>query len=118
MTSEGPAVEGSKPRGAMTGALWQISKCYHEFKKYLDTYLPNGVELDSAGSVRPDAGIAPEAVGTEPLLELPLFNTLLARLMNFEKPWDFSREPDPPGAEELMLIKGENWSRTRWRVKL
>ena len=65
--------------------------------------MPNGAALDSAGPARPEAGAAPETVGTESLLDLPRFKTLLARLMNLEKGWDFSRPPDPPGAEELIL---------------
>lgn len=42
----------------------------------------------------------------EPLVELPLFKTLLALLMNLEKPWGFSPGgSDPPGAEELIFVE-------------
>jgi hypothetical protein len=54
---------------------------------------------------RGEDGDAAASVGRDPLLELPLFKTLLALLINLENPWPFSSAPppDPPGAEELIV---------------
>ena len=71
------------------------------------TYLLNGA---GAGAGADDAmagersGAPSEMLETDPLLELPLFKTLLALLINLENPCGFSSgPPDPPWADELIV---------------
>lgn len=72
-----------------------------------ETYLPTGAGLDTAALVPRAAGVTSEVVGSESLFELPLLKTLLALLMNFEKPCDLSPvpPPDPSCAEELIATR-------------
>lgn len=70
-------------------------------------YLLKGAELDPAGTgERDDDGVSSVAPGIAYLFEFPLFNTLLALLINLEKPWGLSPGgPDPLGAEELIVVR-------------
>lgn len=65
-----------------------------------------GVELDCVGTAKSLTGASSEGLAMDCLLDLSLFKTMLALLMNLANPLGLSPgPPEPPWPEELILVK-------------
>ena len=69
-------------------------------------YLVTGVELDCVGMTGSLTGASSEGWEMGCLLDLSLFKTKLALLMNLANPLGWPGPSEPPWPEELILVKG------------
>ena len=68
-----------------------------------------GLELGWAGATDSLAGVSWEGLETDCLLDLSLFKTKLALLMNLANPRGLSsRPPEPAWPEELIIVDNGN----------
>lgn len=69
-------------------------------------YVVGGVELDCVGTTESLTDASTEGFETDCLLDLSLFKTKLALLINLANPLGLSsRPPEPPWPEELILVE-------------